>query len=149
MSRRQTSRWLLITDSDRDRLAPLVRRLPRGSGVLLVTTLGARERRQLRHLAALRHLTVVEERRGIAVRVHDIAELRSALFARTPIVLLSPMFATGSHPDWRPLSRMRAAALARLAARNLVALGGMDERRYAAVARLGFSGWAGVSAFRT
>jgi thiamine monophosphate synthase len=31
----------------------------------------------------------------------------------------------------------------------LVALGGMDAKRYAAVAPLGFTGWAGISAFRT
>jgi thiamine-phosphate pyrophosphorylase len=44
---------------------------------------------------------------------------------------------------------MRAAALARLAGRKLVALGGMDERRFRRVERLGFVGWAGISAFRT
>jgi hypothetical protein len=44
---------------------------------------------------------------------------------------------------------MRAAAFARLARRKLLALGGMDEKRYAQVARLGFIGWAGISAFRT
>jgi thiamine-phosphate pyrophosphorylase len=42
---------------------------------------------------------------------------------------------------------MRAAALARLARRRLVALGGMDARRYAKIARLGFSGWAGIDAY--
>lgn len=44
---------------------------------------------------------------------------------------------------------MRAAALARLAGRGLIALGGMDARRYATIARLGFDGWAGIDAFRT
>jgi hypothetical protein len=43
---------------------------------------------------------------------------------------------------------MRAAALAALADRKLVALGGMNPKRYAKIAPLGFIGWAGISAFR-
>jgi thiamine-phosphate pyrophosphorylase len=44
---------------------------------------------------------------------------------------------------------MRAAALARLGGRSLLALGGMDARKFARIGRLGFRGWAGISAFRT
>jgi hypothetical protein len=44
---------------------------------------------------------------------------------------------------------MRAATLARLAGRRAIALGGMDARRYANIAQLGFIGWAGILAFRT
>jgi thiamine-phosphate pyrophosphorylase len=44
---------------------------------------------------------------------------------------------------------MRAAALARLAGRRLIALGGMDARKFARIENLGFRGWAGISAFRT
>jgi thiamine monophosphate synthase len=42
---------------------------------------------------------------------------------------------------------MRAASLARLGKRKLVALGGMTEERYRQVAHLGFIGWAGISAW--
>jgi thiamine monophosphate synthase len=31
----------------------------------------------------------------------------------------------------------------------LIALGGMDARKYARIRNLGFQGWAGISAFRT
>jgi len=117
--------------------------------VLILCELEATDVRHLRHLASLRHLTVVKEQRRTAVRVHNIRELRSALLARTRLIFLSPLFPTRSHPDWKPIPRMRAAALARLGGRRLHALGGMDARRYAKVARLGFSGWAGISAFRT
>jgi thiamine monophosphate synthase len=44
---------------------------------------------------------------------------------------------------------MRAAALAALGSRKLIALGGMNAERYARIAQLGFMGWAGISAFRT
>jgi hypothetical protein len=62
MRRRQTvpHQWLIIRDAeDRVGLAT-ARRLPRGSGVLLLEPLPAREMRRLR----LRGLTFVEEQRG-------------------------------------------------------------------------------------
>jgi thiamine-phosphate pyrophosphorylase len=68
---------------------------------------------------------------------------------RVPLVLLSPIYSTLSHPDWRPIPRMRAAALARLGGGKLIALGGMNRKRYATMERLGFIGWAGISAFKT
>lgn len=92
---------------------------------------------------------MIDEAGGAAVRVHNIRELRRALLARTPLILLSPIYPTRSHPDWAALQRMRAAALARLGGRRLIALGGMDERNFRRVERLGFQGWAGISAFRT
>ena len=149
MSRRQTKseRWFLVTDAAQ--ACDVARGLPPGTGVLLLTKLTVREMRRLRQVAHARRLVVEEERRGNAARVHNMRELRSALGARTPLILLSPTFPTRTHPEWAPLPRMRAATLARLAGRSLVALGGMDERRYAKIGQLGFSGWAGVSAFRT
>jgi thiamine-phosphate pyrophosphorylase len=80
--------------------------------------------------------------------VHDNRELRDALLRRMPLILMSPLYPTASHPHWRPIPAMRAAAFARLAQRRLIALGGMDAQRYAKIAPLGFIGWAGISAFR-
>jgi thiamine-phosphate pyrophosphorylase len=103
----------------------------------------------LRRAAAARRLILAFESHGEAARVHDSAELRQALLAGTPLILLSPIHPTSSHPGWRPLPRMRAAAIARLGRRRLIALGGMDARRFRRIERLGFQGWAGISAFRT
>lgn len=122
-----------------------IERLPRGTGVLLLEPLSGSGMRRLRRS----DLPLVIEGRQRAARVHTVRELRRALLARTPLILLSPLFATGSHPDWKPIPRMRAAALARLGHRKLVALGGMDARRFAWIERLGFQAWAGISAFRT
>lgn len=151
MRRRQSTprQWLIVRNSlSRDEFA-VARRLPRGSGILLLTKLVPAKQRRLRQVARERRLEIVVEERGAAARVHDGRELRAALLARTPLVLLSPVYSTASHPDWLPLPRMRAAALARLADRRLIALGGMNQARYAKVAQLGFIGWAGISAFRT
>ena len=155
MNRRQTipRQWLIVTDPSG---APrtTVRKLPTRSGILLILPdIRPRDRerllRRLRHVARGRSLTIIDERDGDAVRVHDLRGLRMELLNRTPLILLSPMYPTRSHPDWPPLPRMRAAALARLAGRSLVALGGMNERRFAQVRALGFQAWAGISAFRT
>jgi thiamine-phosphate pyrophosphorylase len=149
MRRRQTlpEQWLVADERLGDELWMAARALPLGSGILVLRRLDSKERRRLRHLAMLRGLRVERERPGRAARVHDVRELRQALLGRTPLILLSPIHPTRSHPDRRPLPRMRAAALARLARRRLVALGGMDARRYAKIARLGFSGWAGIDAY--
>jgi thiamine-phosphate pyrophosphorylase len=137
--------WLIL-DSRLDEDG--VRRLARRSGVVVLGKLSASERRRLKRLAKARSLTMVAEGRT-AVRVHNLRELRRALLKRTPLVLLSPIHSTGSHPDWQPLPRMRAAALARLGGRRLLALGGMDPRKFARIKALGFQGWAGIRAFRT
>ena len=148
MRRRQTvpRQWLII--ADQGTIAPAFR-LPRGSGILLLQPLSGRAMRRLRQSARQRSLTIVKEQRGTAKRVHNVRELRGALLARTPLILLSPLYPTSSHPGWKPIPRMRAAALARLGERKLLALGGMDARKYALIKRLGFQGWAGISAFRT
>lgn len=150
MARRQTTagQWLIVDRFD-ESASKAVGKLKRGSGVLLVRPLKKAQRRQLNRIAHRGALTVASEYQGEAARVHNSAELRRALLRRVPMILLSPIFPTNSHPDWHPIPRMRAATLARLANRRLLALGGMNAKRYADVARLGFIGWAGISAFRT
>ena len=103
---------------------------------------------ELWRLTRAEGFTVIHERDGSAARVHNLRELRRALLRRTPLVLLSPIYPTASHPERSPLPRMRAAALARLAGRRLIALGGMDAKKFRRIERLGFQGWAGISAFR-
>jgi thiamine-phosphate pyrophosphorylase len=149
MKRRQTmpKRWLIIDPARKDRAAAL-RALPPGTGVMLLKGAGRRRlMRRLRTIRAAKRIVIADESAGDLRRVHDIRELRTALLARTPLVLLSPLYPTSSHPDWRPLPPMRAAALARLAGRGLIALGGMDETRFRRVRLLGFVGWAGISAW--
>lgn len=150
MSRRQTvpSRWLILYGPADVDVGKALSGLPGGTGVLLIGEAAPVELRRIRRIAADRHLTILAERRGRAARVHDMRELRRALLVRTPLIFLSPIYPTSSHPDWQPIARMRAAALARLAGRKLFALGGMDERRFRRVHPLGFIGWAGISAWR-
>lgn len=148
MTRRQTipEQWLIADSRLGGDLWTVVGKLPRGSAVLVLRPLRPVERRRLRHLARLRSLTLISG--AEAARVHNMRELRQAMGARVQSILISPIHETCSHPDWRPLPPMRAAALARLAGRKAIALGGMDGKRFARVAPLGFVGWAGIDAWR-
>jgi thiamine-phosphate pyrophosphorylase len=69
------------------------------------------------------------------------------LLAGAPVIFLSPIFPTRSHPEWPPMRKMRAAALVRLSCVPVIALGGMDAGRFASIEGLGFSGWAGIDAY--
>lgn len=151
MTRRQTppEQWLIFAETPSRAVWRVLLQLRRGSGVLVLDQLSSGECRRLRHVAKLRGLIIVAESATGAARVHNLRELRRALLNRTPLIFLSPINETGSHPGLKPLPRMRAAALASLDGRKLIALGGMNARRYARIAQLGFIGWAGISAFRT
>jgi len=152
MNRRQRvpRQWLVADARLGERLWEAVARLPRGSGVLLLffeLPRGEREQllRKLRRTARRRALLIADELAGEATRIHDMRELRKAVAA--PLLFLSPLFPTRSHPDWRPLPRMRAATLARLARAPVFALGGMDQAQFRRIRGLGFAGWAGIDAW--
>ena len=154
MKRRQTipRQWLVADDRIGEGLWRAVRRLPPGSGVLFLFSgvpKGERARllARVRRLARARMLLVVDEMADGAARVHGLAELRKAQLAGASLLFLSPMFPTRSHPDWKPLERMRASSMVRLANRPVIALGGMNARRFRQVEPLGFSGWAGIDAY--
>jgi len=146
---RQTTpeQWLILNDEIGPTDWRALWKLPRGAGILLLRKQRPTESRRLRHLARTRELTVVVENPRTASRVHNARELRSALLRQAPLILLSPMWPTRSHPEWRPLPRMRTATLARLAHRKALALGGMNAERYTSIAPLGFIGWAGISSW--
>jgi thiamine-phosphate pyrophosphorylase len=76
---------------------------------------------------------------------HDLAEIRAAEAAGAAALFLSPVFATRSHPDAAALGSERFARLAAQTRLPVIALGGMDETRVAALE--GAYGWAGVDAW--
>ena len=144
--------WLITDERMGDDLLSLAASLPPGSGIIFRhhgIGRGARERllRRLRRIALARSLTLIDEARGKAARVHDITEIRQARLRGARLLLVSPLYRTRSHPDRTPLKRLRAAALARSARVPVLALGGMDARRFSRVQGLGFHGWAGIDAW--
>ncbi len=90
----------------------------------------------------------------LSMAAHSPAALRKAHALNVDAVLLSPVFATPSHPHAKPanlLGVVRLAALSRQTRLPLIALGGMTARRFARLsgARLhGFAAigfWAGLA----
>jgi len=137
--------WLFADERLGERLWEVLNRLPRGSGVVI--TGSRKDGEAIRRIARRRGLMIAEERRGEAVRVHDMRELRRALGRGASILFISSLHPTRSHPGRRPLPLMRAATLARLTRGRAYALGGMDQKRFAAVRPLAFRGWGGIDAW--
>ena len=78
---------------------------------------------------------------------HDEAQAAAASNEGAALVFVSPVYPTKSHPDRSALGGVRAAELARMANCPAIALGGMDEERFAALtsAHPGrFHGYAGI-----
>ena len=172
MHRRQhlPRRWLMTDERLGERLFDAIGRLPNGSGIVFRHySLPEAERRRLfdevRHAANSGGLLLLlagsslEARswgadgshgrgRGFGLRtapVHGPGEIRAAERAGADLIFLSPVFATRSHPDARPLGPARFTLLARTTLLPAIALGGMDEER---ARRLrGAYGWAGIDAW--
>jgi len=79
-----------------------------------------------------------------SMAVHDEAEALAARKAGAVLAFVAPVYATRSHPGRPHLGAERAAELAAIAACPAIALGGMDEERFAALSERGFYGYAGI-----
>lgn len=91
-----------------------------------------------------RHWRQARRRRFLVTQAaHSAAALALARRLGADAAILSPVFATRSHPDARPLGVVRFARLVRTAGCPVYALGGIDP---VAGRRLGGSGLAGVVA---
>jgi len=78
----------------------------------------------------------------------NVATFTRAREEGADLVLVSPVFATRSHPKARPLGPVRLGLMldGRLPA---IALGGMSAKNFLRLNGLDLYGWAGIDAFRT
>ncbi|PZU77905.1 MAG: thiamine phosphate synthase [Sphingomonas sp.] len=162
------TRWLMTDERLGEGLWQALERLPRGGGVVFRHyRTAARERRALFErvvrVARRRHLTVVAaESRGlrradgthhhvgfgmVTWPVHDAREAVRARRAGADVLFVSPLFPTRSHPGARAKGPVRARLAAGRGPGVLIALGGMDERRFRRVRPLGFAGYAAIDAW--
>ncbi len=159
--------WLMTDERMGEALWTTLRRLPPGAGLVFRHhATPPRERltlfRRVRRIARARRLTVVSadgplpgadgvhRGRGRGLRTwpaHDRREAIAAKRAGAALVFVSPVHATRSHPGAAALGPMRAARMAQGLGMTVIALGGMDARRWRRIRRLGFDGWAGIDAF--
>lgn len=162
MRPRHPTVWLM-TDERADPLAA-ARRLPRGGGIVFRHyATPTRERRalwrRLRALARARGLLLLRAgatplpgedgthgRRGaLTWPAHDRAEARAGRRAGAKLLFVSPIYATRSHPDAATIGPRKARRIGHGLGLSLIALGGMNARRYARLS--GFAGWAAIDAF--
>ena len=77
--------------------------------------------------------------------VHSLRELAAARRSGADAVLVSPVFATSTHPGARSLGSVQALLLARRAGCSAILLGGMDAARFGAFRLVPHvHGWAAI-----
>jgi len=134
-----------LGEAARRALFEAVRRAGRRRGLMLLL---AGDADQARAWGADGHHGRGRARRGRpwlhSAPVHDHRELVVAIRAGADVVLISPLFATRSHPGAPPLGPARFAALARRAGVPAIALGGVRRRHAALVRRLSARGLAAI-----
>lgn len=157
--------WLMTDERQGERLWRALERLPEGGGVVFrhYGLLPADRRtlfEQVRAVSRRRRLTLLvagmplagadgaHGRPGAGLRsasAHSLRELKAAERAGADLVFLSPVFATRSHPQAKPLGARRFALLAHQAKVPVIALGGMNAARFRDLG--GAYGWAGIDAW--
>lgn len=160
--------WLVSDHRNDPVLEAALRRLPRGSGLVLRHYhLGRAERarrfRALRRLCRrLGHTIVLAGPPELAGKwgadgsygpplpargalrlasAHSLREIAAANRTGAGLVLLSPVFPTRSHPGAASLGALRFALIARRSAAPVLAMGGMNAR---SARRLRAWGWAAI-----
>jgi len=89
----------------------------------------------------------IEPERWLAASCHDLAELDLAKQMGVDFIVLSPILATASHPEARPLGWQCAAQLLLGFAQPAYLLGGLGPSDVARAAQVGAQGVAGIRAF--
>ncbi|SEN54111.1 thiamine-phosphate pyrophosphorylase [Sphingomonas gellani] len=162
--------WLMTDERVGEALWTALRRLPPGSGVVLRhhATAPAQRRaliKRVRRVAAARRLVLLVAGgasgvagvhgaghgtgHGLGLRSWSAHDRRQAIAARrtgADLVFVSPIFATRSHPAAMGVGPGRGRRIGTAAGLPLIALGGMDRRRWLRIRHLGFHGWAAIDA---
>lgn len=164
--------WLMTDERQGESLWGALDRLPRGAGIVFRHYgLQPAERRRLflrvRRVARRRKLVLLlagspelarawgadgthGPGRGFGLHsasAHNLAQIRRAERDGADLLLVSPLYATRSHPGAKPLGRARFGLLARSARVPVIALGGMDAAKARGSAAIGAYGWAAIDAW--
>lgn len=168
-------RWLMTDERVGDRLWAAIDRLPPGqAGIVFrnyATAAGARAllAARIAEICSARAITLAVacdaalarslgadlvhnptqplDEMAFSRSVHSLDEAVSAREEGAALVFVSPVFPTRSHPGGASLDKEDAIRIANAAAVPAIALGGMDESRFAELERYGFYGWAGIDAW--
>ena len=80
------------------------------------------------------------------VAVHDAREAAGAKRIGADLILVSPVYATTSHPGAKAIGTLGIALIAGAERKRTVALGGMTEKRAKLLGALNLYGWAAIDA---
>ncbi len=142
-----------------DNLGGALARLPPGAGVgVRHYSLAPAARRALferiEQVALRRRLMLVaggidhgRHRGALTAPVHSRREAVAAARNGARLLFVSPVHGTRSHPGVRPLGLARLGLMIRDVKVPVIALGGMDERRWRALRPLDVHGWAAIDAW--
>lgn len=146
------------TDPDRTDLGLRLSRLCRAQGLRLLVggswrlaaQIGAHGIHLPAHMAAAglppaARLWLRQRNGVLTVAAHGPKELRQARKLGASAALLSPIFATASHPDKKPLGPVRCAAMVHGTSVAVIALGGVTVKTINALRGTGCQGIAGIS----
>jgi thiamine-phosphate pyrophosphorylase len=164
--------WLMTDQRLGDRLFSSIRRLPIGSGVIFRHyELGETQRfalfRQVAHICRQRgHILLLagSERSALDWRadgfhgrvkrrskilqsasVHNRRELAEATRLKSAMILVSPIFATNTHPGQRPLGLHGLNRItAKVNSPKIIALGGMTRQKAKLLSQRLIYGWAAI-----
>lgn len=163
--------WLMTDERLGDRLFEAIARVPEGGGVVFRhdrepdrAALGRKVAEAARArglaLAVAGDVTLAGRLRAdyvhrpngdtklpISMPVHDLEEATRARTIGAALVFVAPVFPTLSHPGEVALGPGEAARLAQRCGVPAIALGGMDEDRFAELPKGAFAGWAAIGAF--
>jgi thiamine-phosphate pyrophosphorylase len=126
--------------AERRRLFGRIRRVALRRGLVLVR---AGEMRMAGEMGT--HAQRGSSGRLVTWPVHSVHEARTARRMGADAVFVSPVFATRSHPGSANLGARRARLIGRIAGAPIIALGGMNERRFRRLR--GFHGYAAIDAW--
>lgn len=173
-ARQPLPRIWLMTDERLPDLEATVAALPRGSGIVFRhRSLKAKMRRALfdrvlRVARARRHLLLLADSPSVARQwgadgAHNRSRLRSwglrtcavhcareriaAQRAGANLIFVSPVHATRSHPEQKPLGIRRARQIAAKDWQRAILLGGMTAARFKRLPVPRAHGWAAIDAF--
>jgi thiamine-phosphate pyrophosphorylase len=170
MRARHPRTWLMTDERMGEGLWAALERLPRGSGVVFRHYMTPPTKRReiyvrVRKVARKRHLTLVAgglplpgangvhgmiARRSaglLTCPVHSRTEAIAAVRTGADLIFVSPVFQTRSHPGARALGPVGLGLMLRGIDLPVIALGGMDARRFKRLSPLKLHGWAAIDAW--
>ncbi len=166
--------WLMTDERGGDPVA-LAQTLPKGAGIIfrhhatpaperralfLRVQRVARARRQVVLLAAppiiarawgadgAHHRSPLVSKGVRSVAVHNVRDLTMAKRVGADLVLVSPVFATASHPGKPGIGVARLGLIIGAQRQRTIALGGMNPTRFQRLNGMNIYGWAAIDAFR-